>query len=98
LRRAAARLFRKRGPVRIFRMTVSSYHYDEEKKELAEHEAYFTISRRARTVADIKRIRAILTEKGRQHYRAWLLKHLNAHVRRIHINFEPEYRASKQVE
>jgi len=92
-------LRRSKGkPVRIFRMTISAYDYDEQTKQLIEHEMYFIAAKRARTVNDVKRIRAILAEKGRRHYRAWLLRHLNVSVKTIHVNFEPEYRAKRQVE
>lgn len=79
-------------------MTISSFHYDEKKNQLSEYEMYFTIARRARTVEDIKRVRTTLTKKGRPHYKAWLLRHLNVRLANVHVNFEPEYRARRQVE
>jgi len=98
LRGATARLGKKRGPVRIFKVTASSFHYDEEKQQLCEYEMYFTIARRAGTVTDIKRIRTALDKKVRPHYRSWLLRHVDVRVETIHVNFEPEYRARRQVE
>jgi hypothetical protein len=64
-----------------------------------EIEAYFKISRRARTRADIRRIRKQLEEKGRRHFHYWLLKHLNVQLERpVHVSFEKELRAKRQVE
>jgi len=90
---------RRKAPVRIFRMTVSSFHYDERRHQAVEYEMYFNINRRARTGADVKRILTVLEEKGRRHFRYWLLKHLNVHLeRRVQINFEKEQRAKRQAE
>ncbi len=90
---------RRKVPFRTFRMTVSSFHYDERGHQALEFEMYFRIARGARTGADIKRIRAALEEKGRRHFRYWLLKHLNARLdRRVQVNFEKEQRAKTQVE
>lgn len=93
---------RRRGkpPVRMFRMTVSSYYYDKPSRQLAEYEFYFKIARRARTRADIRRIRTALEEKGRRHYRSWLLRHLKIRLDRElpPPKFEREERARRQVE
>jgi len=89
----------RRSPVRVFRATFSSFHYDERRHQPLEFEMYVKIARRARTAADVKRIRALLEEKGRRHFRYWILKHLNARLdRRVQVNFEKEQRAKKQVE
>ena len=87
------------GPVRTFRPTVSSYYYDESRRELLEYEMYFNIARRARDVEDIVRIRAELEEKARRHFRNWLLRHLKVHLdHKVDVKFEPEQRARRQVE
>ena len=63
-----------------------------------EFEAYFKISRRARTDAHIKRIRSALERKGRKHFHYWLLKHLKVRLEReVRVNFEHEERAKKQI-
>jgi hypothetical protein len=80
-------------------MTVSSFHYDERMHQPLEYEMYFKLNRRARRALDIKRIRVMLEEKGRRHFRYWLLKHQNARLERpVQVNFEKEQRAKKQVE
>jgi len=87
-----------KAPVRIFRMTASSFQYDERKGQLFEHEMHFRIARRARTVPDVKRIRRQLEEKGRRHFHYWLLKHLKVRLdREVRVNFEHEERAKVQV-
>ena len=89
---------RRKAPVRVFRMTVSSFHYDDRRHQPLEFEAYFKISRRARTGADIKRIRSVLEQKGRRHFHYWLLKHLKVRLEReVRVNFEHEERAKKQI-
>jgi len=97
-RAAAARISGRRRPARIFRVTASSFHSDEETGQLLEYEMYFSTTKPARTLADIRRIRTKLTEKVRTHYRAWLLRHMGVRVGKVNVNFEPEYRAPKQVE
>ena len=88
-----------KAPIRVFRMTVSSYYYDESRRELFEHEMYFKINRRARDVEDIVRIRNELEKKGRRHFRDWLLRHLKVHLdHKVDAWFEREYRAKKQVD
>ena len=90
---------RQRSPVRTFRMTVSSFHYDERRHQPLEFESYFKTNRRARRRADIKRIRSALEQKGRRHFHYWLLKHLNVRLERsVLVNFEKEQRAKRQVE
>jgi len=87
------------GSVRVFRMTLSSFDYDELRRQLLEYEMYVKIARRARTRVDIERVRTELEEKGRRHFRYWLLKHLNVRLeRRVQVNFEKEQRAKRQVE
>jgi len=92
---------RQRGRVlvRTFRMTVSSFHYDERRHQPLEFESYFKISRKARRRADITRIRSALEQKGRRHFHYWLLKHLKVRLERsVQVNFEKEQRAKRQVE
>lgn len=90
---------RHRAPIRVFRMTVSSFHYDERGHQAVEYEMYFRLNRRARRALDITRIRAMLEEKGRRHFRYWLLKHLKVRLERsVLVNFEKEHRAKRQVE
>jgi len=87
------------GAVRDFRMTLSSFHYDKDVHQPLEFEFYVKIARRARTEGDIKRIRAVLEEKGRRHFSYWLMKHLRVRLeRRVQVNFEKEQRAKRQVE
>jgi len=94
-----SRRLRRSTPVRAFRMTVSSFHYDEQRHQPLEFEMYFVIARAARSEADIRRIRALLEEKGRRHFHYWLLKHLDVRLdRRVQVNFEKEHRAKRQVE
>lgn len=86
------------APVRMFRMTVSSFSYHEQKHQLFEYEMHYKIARRARTRADIKRIRKQLEEKGRRHFHYWLLKHLKVRLdREVRVNFEHEERPKKQI-
>jgi len=86
------------GPVRVFRTTVSSFSYHEQKHQLFEYEMHLKIARRARTRADVKRIRKQLEEKGRKHFHYWLLKHLKVSLdREVRVNFEHEQRAKKQI-
>ena len=88
-----------KGTVRTFRMTTSSYYYDESRRELLEYEMYFKIDRGARDVAQIVRIRTALEQKGCRHFRSWLLRHLKVHLdRKVDAKFEWEYRAKTQVE
>ena len=88
-----------KGTVRTFRMTTSSYYYDESRRELLEYENYFKMDRRARDVAQIVRIRTALEQKGRRHFRSWLLRHLKVHLdHKVDSKFEWEYRAKRQVE
>jgi hypothetical protein len=92
---------RQRGRVlvRTFRMTVSSFHYDERRHQPLEFESYFKISRKARRRADITRIRSALEQKGRRHFHYWLLKHLKVRLERsVQVNFEKEQRAKRQVQ
>jgi hypothetical protein len=90
---------RAKVAARTFRMTVSSFHYDERGHQPLEFEMYFRIARRARRRRDTERIRALLEEKGRRHFRYWLLKHLTIRLdRAIQTNFEKEQRAKRQVE
>jgi hypothetical protein len=80
-------------------MTISSYYYNESRRELLEYEMYFNINRRAEDLEDIVRIRNELERRGRRHYRNWLLGHLKVHLeRKVDAKFEREYRAITQVE
>ena len=84
--------------MRVFRMTASSFHYDERRHQPLEFEMYFKISRRARTGANIKRVRSVLERKGRRHFHYWLLKYLKVRMEReVRVNFEHEERAKKQI-
>lgn len=93
---------RKRGrkrPVRNFRMTASSFDYDERRHQPVEMEMYFNINRTARTIAEIRRIRSELEQKGRKHFHYWIHKHLNVRLdRAVRVNFEKEQRAKRQVQ
>jgi hypothetical protein len=62
------RLRKKRGSVRLFKQTISSFDYAGSSHEPKGYEFYVTISRRARTQSEIRAIRATLTEKGRRHF------------------------------
>jgi len=96
--RRRRRRYRKR-PVRAFRMTASSFDYDERKHQPIEIEMYFNINRAAQGKTDIRRIQTRLEEKGRKHFHYWLLKHLNVRLERsVHVNFEKEQRAKRQVQ
>lgn len=87
-----------RGPVRTFRMTVSSFYYDEPRRQLLEYEMYFKINRKAQD-EEVARIRSELEKKGRRHFRNWLLRHLKVHLdHKVEAKFEWEYRAKTQVE
>jgi hypothetical protein len=60
---------------------------------------YFNINRAAGTTAEIRRIRNGLEQKGRKHFHYWIHKHLNVRLdRAVHVNFEKEQRAKRQVE
>jgi hypothetical protein len=90
---------RRKAPVRVFKMTVSSFEYDRKKHHPVELEMYFNINRAARRKADIRRIHTELELKGRKHFHYWLFKHLNMRLERsVHIDFEKEERAKRQVE
>ena len=96
--KARKRRQRRKAPVRFFRMTVSSFSYHEQKRQLFEYEMHLKIARRARTKADVKRIRKQLEKKGRRHFDYWLLKHLKVSLdREVRVNFEHEERAKKQI-
>jgi len=97
-RKGRRKQYRKR-PVRAFRMTASSFDYDRQRHQPVEMEMYYNIDRAARTRADIRRIRSELEQKGRKHFHYWILKHLNVRLERsVHVNFEKEERAKRQVE
>ena len=90
---------RRRAPVLTFRMTISSYYYNESRRELLEYEMYFNINRRAKDLEDIVRTRSELEKKGRRHYRNWLLTNLKVYLdHKVDAKFEREYRAISQVE
>lgn len=90
---------RRKAPVHLFRMTASSFLYDERRHQPLEYESYFKINKGARTKADITRIRVELEQKARKHFHYWLLKHLGVRLdRAVRINFEKEERAKRQME
>jgi hypothetical protein len=90
---------RRKPAIRRFRMTASSFDYDERRHQPIELEMYLNISRAARTTANIRRVRSELEQKGRKHFRYWILKHLNLRLERaVHVNFEKEQRSERQVE
>lgn len=90
---------RRKAPVRVFKMTVSSFDYDREKHHPVEVEMYFKINRVARREADIRRIRTELELRGRKHFHYWIRKRLNLQFdRSVHVNFEKEQRAKRQAE
>jgi hypothetical protein len=79
-------------------MTIATFDYDKPTHQLVEYEMHFKIARRARTEADVKRIRRQLEEKGRRHFHYWLLKHLKVQLdREVRVSFEHEERAKRQV-
>jgi hypothetical protein len=80
-------------------MTASSFDYDQQKHQPVEFEMYFGINRAAGTRGEIKRIRNRLEQKGRKHFHYWILKHLNVQLERaVHVNFEKEHRAKRQIQ
>lgn len=90
---------RSKAPVCTFRMTASSFDYDQRRHQPVEFEMYFTISRAAGTTDDINRIRSELKQKGHKHFRYWILKQMKVRLERaVHVNFEKEQRAKSQVE
>ena len=90
---------RRKAPVRVFKMTASSFDYDKKMHHPVELEMYFNINRAARGEADIRRIRTELELKGRRHFHYWIRKHLKLQLDRpLHVNFEKEQRAKRQVE
>jgi len=90
---------RRKAPVRVFKMTASSFDYDKQRHQPVEIEMYYNINRAARRRANIIRIRNELELKGRKHFHYWILKHLNVRLERsVHVNFEKEQRAKRQVE
>jgi hypothetical protein len=90
---------RRKAPVRVFKMTASSFDYDKQRHQPVEIEMYYNINRAARRRADITRIRSELERKGRKHFHYWILKHLNVRLERsVHVNFKKEQRAKRQVE
>lgn len=90
---------RRLAPVMIFRMTVSSFYYDESRRQLLEYEMYFKINRKAQDAEAVVRIRSELERKGRRHFRDWLARHLKVHLdHKAEARFEWEYRAKTQVE
>jgi hypothetical protein len=80
-------------------MTASSFDYDKQRHQPVEIEMYYNINRAARRRANTIRIRNELELKGRKHFHYWILKHLNVRLERsVHVNFEKEERAKRQVE
>ena len=80
-------------------MTASSFDYDQQRHQPVEVEMYININRAARRESDITRIHTELERKGRKHFHYWIRKHLNLQLdRAVHVNFEKEKRAKKQVE
>ena len=90
---------RRKAPVRVFKMTASSFDYDRKRHRSVELEMYFNINRAARREADIRRIRTELELRGRKHFHYWIRKRLSLQLDRpVHVNFEKEQRAKRQVE
>jgi hypothetical protein len=77
---------------RTYRMTISTFQYNEEKKQLIEWESYFKIDRKG----DPRRVRAKLAERGRNHFRRWLSRNGVPPERAIQVNFELEQAAKRQ--
>ena len=89
---------RRKPPVRTFRMTISTFHYNKTSQQFYEIEMYFKVDRAASTKSAIRRIRSQLQSRGSRHFRRWLCKYQNLLVSKIYINFEHERRSSRQVE
>ena len=84
-------------PARLYRMTVSTFWYNEETHQLSEYEAHFKIARRG----DIRHIRRKLAEKGLSHFKRWLKRvdktwKPEEQYRKIKVAFEKEQYARKE--
>jgi len=83
---------RKRKPaVRLYRMTIATFHYDKPTHQLIEYEMHFKIARRG----DIKRVRRRLAKLGAAYFQRWLrrAREISVPRRKLKIAFEREARA-----
>jgi len=85
---------RPKRPIRLYRMTIATFHYDKPTHELIEFEAHFKIARRGR----IRTIRRRLAKLGARHFQNWLHRDRKIWVqrRKLKIAFEREVHAKKQ--
>jgi len=81
-------------PVRLYKMTVSTFHYDKPTHQLIEFEAHFKIARRGR----VKTVRGRLARLGGRHLQNWLRRERKIWIpkRKLRTAFERETYAKKQ--
>jgi len=85
-------------PARLYRMTISTFWYNEDTHQLSEYEAHFKIPRRG----DIRHVRRKLAEKGLGHFKRWLKREDKTwkpeeQYRKIKVAFEKERYARKEA-
>jgi len=92
-RRAEKRRIARRR-VRLYRMTIATFHYDKPTHQLVEYEMHFKIARRG----DIRRIRLRLAKLGAAYFQRWLRRTRKISVprRKLKIAFEREAHAKVQ--
>ncbi len=80
--------------IRLYKMSVSTFFYDEETHQLVEYEHHFKIARRGR----IRIIRRRLAKLGGRHLQNWLYKYRKVWIpkRKLRTAFEREQYAKKQ--
>jgi len=85
----------RRRPIRLYRMTIATYHYDKRTHQLTEYEAHFKVARRGR---DVARIRRRLAELGAGYFQRWLHRRYKVWIpkRKLRIAFERERHARRQ--
>lgn len=83
---------RKRKPaVRLYRMTIATFHYDKPTHQLIEYEMHFKIAR----AGDVRRVRRRLANLGAAYFQRWLHRthEISIPKRKLKIAFEREARA-----
>jgi len=96
MKRRPARKKPKR-PIRLYRVTISTFWYNEETRQLCEFEMHFKIARRG----DIRHVRRKLAERGLGHFKRWLKRvdrtwKPEEQYRKIKVAFEKERYARKE--
>jgi hypothetical protein len=88
------RKLRRRKPLRLYRMTIATFWYDSETRQLVEYEMHFKIARRGK----LRTVRARLAKLGVKHLQSWLRRHLKISIPKgkLKIAFEREAHAKVQ--